>query len=388
MLSIAALKATGALLQFVCVVFFGLLPLRIKHFRTNRTFLSLSNCFSGGLFIAISFVHVLPEAQRSLENLDSSKEAGEEHALPLSYVICLATFSLVLLVDKVLFNNEDIVHRRTDRSFDLNESVFAGNREIASSEENFREMVATNYKVALQMSVIHDKSVNYVDNEELPANKPKTKRDQQAPDDMKPAKDVEMSNIKQPRPTDSDGGFKEAEIANFKLQRENDSRINAQNAQQHRAEDSSARNSSNLTVYVLLLAMSIHGFFAGIAFGVARTYSSAANMFIAIIAYKWSEALTIGVSFVSAGIEPRRSACMVIFLAFVTPTGVVVGCLVSTMSAFINGLALAVSAGTFFYISCFAIIVEEFSMGKHKGAKFLAYLLGIVFVGLLGAIEG
>ena len=44
--------------------------------------------------------------------------------------------------------------------------------------------------------------------------------------------------------------------------------------------------------------MGIHGFFAGIAYGVTKDNTEAFNMFIALIAHKWSEALTIGISFV------------------------------------------------------------------------------------------
>ena len=41
---------------------FGLMPYYIKKFRTNPKFLSISNAFSGGLFLGIGLFHVLPES--------------------------------------------------------------------------------------------------------------------------------------------------------------------------------------------------------------------------------------------------------------------------------------------------------------------------------------
>lgn len=51
--------------------------------------------------------------------------------------------------------------------------------------------------------------------------------------------------------------------------------------------------------------MGIHSFFGGVALGVARNSSECWNMIIAIVAHKWSEALTVGISFVSAEIDVK-----------------------------------------------------------------------------------
>ena len=41
---------------------------------------------------------------------------------------------------------------------------------------------------------------------------------------------------------------------------------------------------------------------------------------------------------------------------------------------------MALSAGTFLYISCGEIIIEEFAIAKNKFVKFLFYLGGIGLV--------
>lgn len=51
---------------FIFVVFgiallFGILPAKIKSCGRNPRFMSMANAFSGGLFLAIALVHILPD---------------------------------------------------------------------------------------------------------------------------------------------------------------------------------------------------------------------------------------------------------------------------------------------------------------------------------------
>ena len=71
--------------------------------------------------------------------------------------------------------------------------------------------------------------------------------------------------------------------------------------------------------------MGIHSFFEGVAFGVTSSSSELINMFIAIISHKWSDALVVGISFVSADIDVKPAIRYMIFYSFITPIGVVVG---------------------------------------------------------------
>ena len=48
-------------------------------------------------------------------------------------------------------------------------------------------------------------------------------------------------------------------------------------------------------------------------------------MFIAIISHKWSDALVVGISFVSADIKITPAIRYMIFYSFLTPIGVLVG---------------------------------------------------------------
>lgn len=398
-MEVTTIKIVGTILLWVCMVFFGLLPLRIRHFKTNKTLLAISNCFSGGLFIAIGLIHILPEAHENLEGRRKQNRLSEdEYIFPLSYVICLGTFSFILLVDKVIFNNENIANYDQDKHIDLNKSLFKHNVNENNAEENFKELVSSNYKVALKLSALkqqqesieeHDEYENFVDDKQ--ESNPHRLEE-------KVLNDSEVLQEKKSMHSKFHNVFNEEENGDPKIKALTafEKQHSHEHGHQHKKDHSHAGHQhrmvnaedSGLTAYILLLAMGIHGFFAGIAFGVSKTNGETINMFIAMIAHKWSEALTVGVSFVSAQIDPKRSAYMIIFLACITPIGVFIGYLISTMSDTIIGIALAISAGTFIYISCAEIIIEEFAISKNKFTKFLFYLLGIVFIGFVGTLEG
>lgn len=110
-------------------------------------------------------------------------------------------------------------------------------------------------------------------------------------------------------------------------------------------------------------------------------------MVIAIVSHKWSDALTVGLSFVSAEVEFVSAVKYMVFYSFMTPLGILLGYFVSQLgNEKMVGTFKAISVGTFIYISCGEIIVEEFAISKNKAMKFLFYCLGVTFIVLVGLI--
>ena len=55
------LKYAFILLIFLLTMLAGLAPIQTKSCRENAKILGIMNTFSGGVFLAIAFVHILPE---------------------------------------------------------------------------------------------------------------------------------------------------------------------------------------------------------------------------------------------------------------------------------------------------------------------------------------
>ena len=66
---------------FIESVLFGVIPQRWKRCRNNEHFLSIANCFSGGVFLAIAFVHIIPESTKLYYQIKySSSSTSLNHA--------------------------------------------------------------------------------------------------------------------------------------------------------------------------------------------------------------------------------------------------------------------------------------------------------------------
>lgn len=67
---------------------------------------------------------------------------------------------------------------------------------------------------------------------------------------------------------------------------------------------------------------------------------------------------------------------LIVMFSLTTPTGIILGMMLSGISTLLRAIFLSVSAGTFLYISASDVIVEEFSISLHKLEKFLSFIIG------------
>ena len=80
--------------------FTALIPKSVPACGKNETILSLLNCFSAGIFLSMSLVHITPEAVEIYAIYTAKQEV--ERAFPLPYVCFFGGYLLVLLIDRVV----------------------------------------------------------------------------------------------------------------------------------------------------------------------------------------------------------------------------------------------------------------------------------------------
>ncbi len=104
-------------------------------------------------------------------------------------------------------------------------------------------------------------------------------------------------------------------------------------------------NKSNITTYLLILALSIHAFFEGIALGLQTKMSDIIYMVLAIALHKWVEALSIGINLRKSKIIKETVITLIISFSLMTPVGIVFGILFSGVSNVLEAIFLGISAG-------------------------------------------
>lgn len=122
------IKICFIVVVFLIAVISGILPAKIKSCGQNPTFMGLANSFSGGLFLAIALVHILPEVVEEYNEWANPDEHhhhddpetgklthyklghgdGEEHAFPLPFILVFAGYTFILLIDRVMFDSHSL----------------------------------------------------------------------------------------------------------------------------------------------------------------------------------------------------------------------------------------------------------------------------------------
>ena len=132
-------------LGFTIFVFFeaiimGLLPVLSKSFTENPVIIGAANAFSGGVFLAICTMHIMPEQTESWADQTDCEKNKDciKTKLPLPFALLVGGYTLILVLDRVLFDSHDDVHKDCELQESLNRSNYIENRtkEIRQSMGN------------------------------------------------------------------------------------------------------------------------------------------------------------------------------------------------------------------------------------------------------------
>ena len=293
---------------------FGLMPYYIKRFRTSTKFLSISNAFSGGLFLGIGLFHVLPESAEKLT----------QYELPWAYFCAYISYALILFVEKVAFNSHSLLHGHGNSHKEPRISV-----------------------------------------EPLP-------------------------NLNNSGRQSNNEGSEEHLIEKEVEKEEKNEKEENEQEHEHDEHDHSHEHGKKvgITPYILLLALGFHGFFEGMALGIQGEVRDTLFLALAIAAHKWAASLTLGISIIKSGIKLKQLFIMISIFALIGPVGIAFGMILkATANDIVEAIFLAISVGTFLYIACTEVLVEEFEHSDYKYLKFIAFIIGGIFTAGLSLIE-
>ena len=136
-----------------------------------------------------------------------------------------------------------------------------------------------------------------------------------------------------------------------------------------------------------MIALSVHSLFEGIAVGITHSIEDVWTLLLAIALHKGAAACSLGISLVKTFPDDFALCRWLVFtFALATPLGIIIGMNIPdspVMDVVFNSLA----AGTFLYIACSEVIVEEFTIPGGRCYKFLFYLIGIAIIFSLWFLE-
>ncbi|KAL5110778.1 Zinc transporter ZIP1 [Taenia crassiceps] len=162
---------------------------------------------------------------------------------------------------------------------------------------------------------------------------------------------------------------------------------------------------STFRIMLLLIALSVHSIFEGLAVGLQRSVSEVMTLFSALILHKIIMAISTGVSLATAHNEreggiPRSQWVGALFFALASPIGVLIGwALIAQRSSPALLMAIAVlqglACGTFFFVVFCEMLPHEFSesesdtvsVGRDRIGKIFSLVLGFALIAAYIAFE-
>ena len=143
---------------------------------------------------------------------------------------------------------------------------------------------------------------------------------------------------------------------------------------------------------ILVLALSLHSVFEGLAIGLQPTTQSVLAIFLPVALHKSILAFALGMNLTLSKLSVKSIIRSNLTFSVTSPIGIFIGLMIvdfapaSNRTDIMNGVMQSVACGTFLFVVFFEILPHEF-MGRrhypHRLLKTLALVLGYATVALL-----
>lgn len=143
-----------------------------------------------------------------------------------------------------------------------------------------------------------------------------------------------------------------------------------------------------MTPFILMIGLGVHATFEGLSLGIEKDFDKVMIFAIAIVLHKGAAGMSLGISMSQTFPGQDRFITTLLFIfALFTPLGVIIGWALRDSSELSEIVFSCLAAGSFLYISCSEVIVEEFSIPQFRFLKLFAYLIGIACISFLKILD-
>jgi len=384
-MEVTASKVVVLLMLGTIKMVFGFAPLvltRVFHQKKKsngylvKKFIGSVLCIGGGVLLSTVFIHMLGEVRVSMGR---AKEIGllpREVDYPFAELLFCVGFLLILLI-------ESLVHKLCGGHCDTH-ALSQGEKEENPLADSPKEMTL---KIP-QVTGTHNSFHNPTYLKEFPCSEEK--------EAIKPNSGASLCFSNKKVEVGSTGSLYKLTSNTYNLATDSLAiKLSKTPSKSKQARDSNKLMSS-VRGLLVVVALSVHSLFEGMAVGLEDTPGGVWQLFLAISVHSIAVVFCIGTELVSSGLGQIRIILSMLILSLVTPLGVLVGMLVTHEEAESGGQVLLVgvlqglAGGTLLYITFFEVLNREklakYSMSGMVGA--LIILLSFTCMAALNSLGG
>jgi len=142
---------------------------------------------------------------------------------------------------------------------------------------------------------------------------------------------------------------------------------------------------SSLRAVLLLLALSFHSVFEGLALGLQETSRKFNSIFIAVILHKAVIAFSLGMNIAQSEFSDVANTVIVLVFSLASPLGVITGICMFGLTKNLAQVAVSsvlqgFAGGTFLYITFFEVLPHELNVAKNRLWKCFFVFLGFLSI--------
>ncbi|XP_061174108.1 zinc transporter ZIP1-like [Saccostrea echinata] len=329
---------------FLLTVILGLLPLKIVSYVRKRSgssvdlhkqivykrTISLLNCFAAGVFLATVVLDLLPGVRSSLTTALKALKAETEFPIA-EFVMSFGLFAILGIEQVVLTYKENQIKNQGS----VKTPLLANSSDILERQQSLTESVRSEHSI----SGITDQPFQ------------NSRRNSRALDNGAALSDDEERS-------ESHGHSHEIEFPH-----------------EH----------SLLRSLLLLLALSLHSLFEGLAVGLQEETDQVIQIFAALALHKSILSFSLGMNVAQSKMTLKGAIKSVLLFSISAPIGVGVGIGIirlwdSKASNLVQGILQGIACGTFLYITFFEVLPHEFNNCDSRLLKVIFLLLGFAAV--------
>ncbi|XP_072258871.1 zinc transporter ZIP1-like [Pyxicephalus adspersus] len=137
---------------------------------------------------------------------------------------------------------------------------------------------------------------------------------------------------------------------------------------------------SSFRSFILILSLSLHSIFEGIAIGLQNAQTEVLQIAIAILIHKSIIAVSLSLLLMQSNVKTQWFVLSIVMFALMSPIGIAIGIGVmqneTDGSSLVQSILEGLAAGTFVYITFLEILPHELNSNKWRLPKVIFILLG------------
>lgn len=345
-------KATAMTVLFLAALCAGLMPFKLAQWfkwtsaGANNAkagiVVSLLLAFGGGVLLCTTFLHLLPEVKENVQRLQANGDLPEFKFHFAELLMCLGFFTMYFI--------EQLVHAYLHKH----------NRDVKEAESAFQRGVSVRDSTIMstpRRKKISENRNGSISIAELIAN------------------DVENDKFQVeivPKQKDHHGNHGHSHL-HLPMHNNNNNNNNGDKA--NGIDDDIIV--SSLRGLLIVLALSVHELFEGLAVGLEGSAQNVWYLFSAVAAHKLVLAFCVGVELIVAKTHRWLAFVYVLTFSIVSPIGIGIGILVSSgdvnsSTALVSAILQGLASGTLLYVVFFEILQKD----KSGLLQLVATLIG------------